>query len=35
MKEQFDFNTISNLFKRGDFKFVFDGMFGASGPYAE
>lgn len=35
MEEQFDFEVIRKLFARSDFKFVFDGMYGAAGPYAK
>lgn len=35
MKSEFDFGVIQNLLSRKDFKMVFDGMFGASGPYAK
>lgn len=35
MKEQFDFSAISKLFAREDFHFLFDGMYGAAGPYAK
>ena len=35
MREHFDFAAISKLFLREDFKFVFDGMYGAAGPYAK
>lgn len=34
MKSEFDFPLIKSLFERNDFKFVFDGMNGISGPYA-
>ena len=33
--EVFDFDAIKQLLKRKDFSFVFDGMHGISGPYAE
>ena len=35
MKEQFDFGAIQKLFSRDDFKFLFDGLYGAAGPYAK
>lgn len=35
MKKEFDFSLIQKLFDRSDFKMVFDGMYGASGPYAK
>jgi phosphoglucomutase len=35
MKEQFDFDVIRKLFAREDFKFLFDGLYGAAGPYAK
>lgn len=35
MKSEFDFGVIQNLLSRKDFKMVFDGMYGASGPYAK
>ena len=35
MKEQYNFPAIQKLFDRGDFKFVFDGMYGVAGPYAQ
>jgi len=35
MKKLFDFPVINKLLHREDFKMVFDGMFGASGPYAK
>jgi phosphoglucomutase len=35
MREQFDFDAIQKLFARNDFKFLFDGLYGASGPYAK
>ena len=35
MKQQFDFKAISKLFTRPDFRFLFDGMYGAAGPYAK
>lgn len=34
MKSLFDFNKLQLLFNRNDFKFAFDAMHGASGPYA-
>lgn len=34
LKNQFDFDQISKLFKMKGFSFVFDAMHGASGPYA-
>jgi len=34
MQKLFDFVKLKNLFRRKDFKFCFDGMHGASGPYA-
>lgn len=34
MQEQFDFELIKGLFKKKGFSFLFDGMHGASGPYA-
>jgi phosphoglucomutase len=34
MKNLFDFDKLQNLFSRNDFWFVFDGLHGASGPYA-
>ena len=35
MKSLFDFNTIREFISRGDFTMIFDGMHGASGPYAK
>lgn len=35
MKDLFDFTAIKKLLERKDFKVVFDGMYGASGPYAK
>ena len=35
MREQFDFECIKKLLGRNDFKFLFDGLYGASGPYAK
>jgi len=35
MKKEFDFGLIQNLFSRKDFHMVFDGMYGAAGPYAK
>jgi phosphoglucomutase len=34
MQELFDFDLFKTLFERQDFKFAFDAMHGASGPYA-
>lgn len=34
MQKLFDFKKLKNLFARNDFKFCFDAMHGASGPYA-
>jgi len=35
MKSEFNFELIQSLLSRKDFKMVFDGMFGAAGPYAK
>ena len=35
MRKLFDFGKIKTLLNRKDFKMVFDGMYGASGPYAK
>jgi phosphoglucomutase len=35
MRQLFDFPAISKLLQREDFKMVFDGLYGASGPYAK
>lgn len=35
MRELFDFSAIKQLLLRKDFKMVFDGLYGASGPYAK
>lgn len=35
MKRLFDFPLIQSLINRSDFKMVFDGMYGAAGPYAK
>lgn len=35
MKKLFDFNAIKALLNRNDFKMVFDGLYGAAGPYAK
>ncbi len=34
MKKLFNFEHIQTLLNRSDFKMVFDGMYGAAGPYA-
>lgn len=34
IQELFDFDSLKSLFSRKDFKFAFDAMHGASGPYA-
>ena len=31
----YDFNSLSHLLRRPDFKFTFDGMHGVAGPYAK
>lgn len=35
MEEIFDFPAIKQLFKRPDFKMLYDGMYGVAGPYAK
>ncbi len=35
MKSEFNFQVIQSLLSRSDFKMVFDGMYGAAGPYAK
>jgi phosphoglucomutase len=35
LEKEFDFEAIHKLFLRPDFKFLFDGMSGSSGPYAK
>ena len=31
----YDFNSLSHLLRRPDFKFTFDAMHGVAGPYAK
>jgi len=35
LKGIYDFNSLSHLLRRPDFKFTFDGMHGVAGPYAK
>lgn len=35
LKSIYDFNALSHLLRRPDFKFVFDGMHGVAGSYAK
>lgn len=35
LKGIYDFRALSALLRRPDFKFVFDGMHGVAGPYAQ
>lgn len=35
LKKLFDFPAIQGLLNRNDFKMIFDGMYGAAGPYAK
>lgn len=35
LKGIYDFNALSHLLRRPDFKFTFDGMHGVAGPYAK
>ena len=35
LRSIYDFNSLSHLLRRQDFKFTFDGMHGVSGPYAK
>ena len=35
LRKIYDFNALSALLRRPDFKFAFDGMHGVAGPYAK
>lgn len=35
LRKIYDFNSLSTLLHRPDFKFAFDGMHGVAGPYAK